>query len=529
MNDLQKSMAGLDPEEKRALLKKLLAARQQAEVVAAPMSMAQKRLWLLSKIEPDAKAYHLLNAYRLRGTLDVDALEQTLATIVRRQEALRTTFRLEGGEPQQVIQPVESTLKRLDLSRVAAHEQEARAHAAAVEEACLPYDLEKGPLFRWTLLQLGPEHHVLLLMMHHIVADNWSFGVLNQELSQLYGATVAGQEATLPTLPMQYRHYARWENEKLQGELLDQELDYWVDRLADMEVTELEPDRPRPTVQTYRGSTLSFQMPNDLRQRLDGVRGLATQHMFYMAAFLLLLAKRTARGEANCGTPIANRERSEAEPLLGFFVNILVMRAKAHPSSRWRDFLAQVRALCLEGYGHSHVPFDRLVERLGVPRDLSRNPLYQITFQYGLLPPLGLEGLDVQNVYLLDYGVVRSDLEMYLVAEGGQFRSVLVYNSDLYDAASAETLMEQYQNLLEQIAETPDARLEDLSILSPAMREQLLRVGNDRWVDFPRQSTVLDVFHQVAARRPDSLALEFGDDTLTYGALAERSSRLAHV
>jgi amino acid adenylation domain-containing protein len=522
-------MAGLSPEQRRDLLKKLLAERQPAEVVA-PVSLAQKRLWLLAEIEPAARAYNLLNAYRLRGALNVTALEGALAEIVRRHEALRTVFRLEGGVPQQVIQGTGSSLEKVDLSAVAAAEQEAVAHQTAQEKACEPYDLEGGPLFRWTLLKLGEGHHILLLMMHHIVADNWSFGVMNGELSTLYEELATGRSSSLPPLPLQYRQYARWETEQLQGETLQREMNYWVERLADVEVTELEPDRPRPPVQSYRGATLSFQMPEALKERLDGVRGpsRATHHMFYLAAFHLLLAKLTARTDVNCGSPIANRGRSEAELLIGFFVNTLVMRSKAAPGMRWPEFLGHVREMCLGAYAHPNVPFDSLVQALKVPRDLSRNPLYQTTFQYGLLPPLNLAGLEVNNVYLLDYGVVRSDLEMYLVAEGGQFRAILVYNPDLYEAATMETLADQYRTLLEHIAEAPEARLEDLSPLSPAARRQLLAEGNDRWPDFPREATVAEIFRQMAARQPRAVALEFGEASLRYGELEERSNRLAH-
>ena len=348
-----------------------------------PLSFAQQRLWFLDRLLPNKAAYNIPTVWRLRGQLDALALERSLNELVARHETLRTRFVLSGDAPVQVIEPPSAVaLPITDLSAMPQAEREARARQITDTEARQPFDLEAGPLLRAQLLRLAAEEHLLLLNVHHIVSDGWSMGVLWRELSSGYNAFVSGHAPDLPRLPIQYADYAVWQREWLQGEVLEGQLAYWKEKLADLSTLELPTDRPRPPVPSYQGAHLTFDLPAPLTQALKelGRREGATLFMTLLAAFQVLLHRYSGQEDIAVGTPIAGRGRTELEGLIGFFVNTLVLRSDLAGNPAFTELLARVRETALGAYTHQDLPFEKLVEELSPSRDISRNPLFQVMF-----------------------------------------------------------------------------------------------------------------------------------------------------
>ncbi|HVG31078.1 MAG TPA: amino acid adenylation domain-containing protein, partial [Pyrinomonadaceae bacterium] len=366
---------------------------------ALPLSFAQQRLWFIDQLEPGNTAYLLPMAVRLSGRLDAGALGRALGEVARRHESLRTSFVAEGGTPRQVVgEAVETELPLLDLRDLPEAEREARARLLADEDARRPFDLGRAPLLRASLLRLGEEEHVLLLTMHHIVSDGWSLGVLVRELSALYAAYAEGRPSPLPELPVQYADFAAWQTEWLQGEALERQLAYWRQRLSDSpSVVSLPADRPRPPVHSFRGARESMVLPQDLADDLKalGQGERATLFMVLLAAFQTLLYRYTGQRDISVGSPVANRNRGETENLIGFFVNMLVLRADLSGEPTFRELLSRVREVCLGAYAHQDVPFEKLVEELQPGRDLGRSPLFQVAFalQNAPMPSADVAGL----------------------------------------------------------------------------------------------------------------------------------------
>ncbi|MGB7921863.1 MAG: condensation domain-containing protein, partial [Pyrinomonadaceae bacterium] len=376
---------------KRALLLKLMreeaATAEKARVIprraqrdAAPLSFAQQRLWFLHQFEPDTTAYNIPLTVRLTGPLDLPAVEKTLTEIISRHEILRTTFvYASDGQLIQVVSPaLQLSLPFVDLSSLPEAEREAEAQRRAVEDLHSPFDLAQGPLLRVALLRLGEEDHVVLFTMHHIISDGWSTSILAREVATLYQAFTSDQPSPLPELAIQYADYAVWQREWLQGDVLQQQLDYWRKQLEGApSVIELPTDHPRPAVQTFRGARHRFlideRVSTELRQlsQREGV----TLFMTLLAAFQTLLARYSGQDDIVIGTPIAGRTRAEVEPLIGFFVNTLVLRSDLTGDPTFRDALRHVREVCLGAYAHQDLPFEKLVEELQPQRDLSRSPL----------------------------------------------------------------------------------------------------------------------------------------------------------
>ncbi|HEU4754210.1 MAG TPA: condensation domain-containing protein, partial [Armatimonadota bacterium] len=349
-----------------------------------PLSFAQERLWFLDRLEPGSATYNILAAWRLGGALDERALERSLGEIVRRHEALRTTFTEVDGSPVQVIAPSGAfALPVEDLSALSGADREAALRRRAGDEARRAFDLSAGPLFRAALLCLGEEEHVLLLSMHHIVSDGWSMGVFFRELSALYAAYREGRESPLPELAVQYADYAVWQREQLAGEVLDRQLAYWRERLADAPaLLELPTDHPRPGVQTFRGAHEPIELPLELLERLRalGRSEGATLYMTLLSAFQVLLGRYAGSEDVVVGSPIAGRTRGEVEELIGFFVNTLVLRTDLGGDPSFREVLGRVREATLGAYEHQELPFEKLVAELQPERSLSHSPLFQVMF-----------------------------------------------------------------------------------------------------------------------------------------------------
>jgi len=499
---------------------------------ALPLSFAQERLWFLDRLEPGSAAYNVPVALRLGGALDAAALERALGEIVRRHEALRTAFREVDGVAAQVIAPFAGfALPVEDLSGLGAEEREAEARRRATEEAARPFDLSAGPLFRAALLRLGEEEHVLLLCMHHVASDGWSIGVLLRELAALYGAYRDGGDAPLPELAVQYADHAVWQREQLRGGALERQLAYWRERLAGAPaLLELPTDRPRPAVQTYRGATVSAELPAGVAARLEalGRSEGATPYMVLLGAFQLLLSKYTGSEDVVVGSPVAGRTRPETEGLIGFFVNTLVLRTDLSGDPDFREVLRRVREVTLGAYEHQDVPFERLVEELQPERSLGHSPLFQVMFAHHDGDTLRAE-LPALRTGLVEPEITTTkfDLTLAFVADEGGFRVLAQYGTDLFDRGTVERMVGHLRRVLEQVAEEPGRRLSELDLLSAAERALVVEEWN-RTAEHPADRCIHQRFEAQAARTPGAVAVVSGGESLTYGELNGRANRLAH-
>lgn len=436
-----------------------------------PLSFAQERLWFLDQFEPGSAAYNLFAAVRLRGRLEIAILEQSLNEIVRRHESLRTTFTHRDGRPLQIIAEfLQLSVPVLDLGELPEGARAVEMKRLAEVEASRPFDLERGPLLRLTLLRLEAEEHVALFTIHHIISDGWSMNVLIREVMKLYGAFIEGELPVLPELAIQYADFAWWQREWLKDDLLKEQLDYWKRQLAGAPpVLELPSDRQRPEVRTYRGAAHKFVMPAELVNALKALSQSegVTLFILLLAAFKTLLLRYTEQPDIVVGIDVANRKRLETEHLIGFFVNMLVMRTSLGGNPTFRELLGRVREVALGAYAHQDLPFDKLVEELQPARSLSVSPLFQVVFNFQSAPEekLSLPGLDL-SLLSFETDSVKFDLSLF-VHEGpeklfGSWR----YSTELYDAERIQRLQRHFLKLLESIVAQPDVRLSALDILT---------------------------------------------------------------
>ncbi|HEX8191018.1 MAG TPA: non-ribosomal peptide synthase/polyketide synthase [Pyrinomonadaceae bacterium] len=498
----------------------------------APLSFAQQRLWFLDKLEPGNPFYNVAGSVRLTGRLDVEALERSLGEVVRRHEALRTVFTEEGGQPRQFVAPhAPLRLVRVDLSHLAEDEREAEARRLADVEARTPFDLTSGLLLRAALLRLGETEHALLLTMHHIASDDWSAGVLIREIAALYEAYGGGRPSPLPELSLQYADYAVWQREWLSGETLGKQLDYWRARLEGVPALHLPTDRPRPRVNTHRGTRRHFVVP---RATADALKALgrqegATPFMVLLAAFKVLLWRYSSQADIAVGSAIANRTRSEVEPLIGFFVNTLVLRTDLSGDPTFRELLGRVKDVTVGAYAHQDVPFERLVEELAPDRDTSLNPLFQAAFvlQNSPAPAYELAGLTFE-VMTGETGTSKFDLSLSMEDTERGLKGMLEYSTDLFDHDTVARLVGHFRVLLDGVASNPSARLSALPLLADAERERLLFGWNDTRAAYPADRRVHQLVAARAAERPEALAVGDGASSLSYVELNARANRLAN-
>ena len=547
MSSISERLEDLSPSKRRLFLQRLKeetarrvdldsqvpSLRPVSREEGLPLSFAQERLWFLEQLEPGNTAYNIAAAYRLRGPLDVAALERSLNEIVRCHEVLRTTFATMDGRPVQVIAPEMSlTLPVEDLQELPEAEREAEAQRLLTEEAQRPFDLEKGPLLRAALLRLDEEEHVLLLTMHHIVSDGWSMGVFNRELAVLYEAFSVGKPSPLPELPIQYADFAVWQREWLQGEVLEEQLAYWREHLGgDLSVLELPTDRPRPAAQSFRGATQSFVLSGDLTESLKALsrREGVTLFMTLLAAFKTLLYRYTGQEDVVVGSPIAGRNRSEIEGLIGFFVNTLVLRTDLSGNPTFRELLERVREVALGAHARQDLPFEKLVEALQPERDLSRNPLFQVMFAFQNAPmeALMLPGLTVTPLEV-ESETAQFNLTLSMEETGQGLKGVVEYNTDLFDGVTIERMLGHFETLLEGVVVNPEQRLWELPLLTEAERYQLLVEWNDTEVEYPQDKCIHQLFEEQVERTPGAVAVVFEGEQLTYAELNRRANQLAH-
>ena len=498
-----------------------------------PLSFAQERLWFLDQLDPDSGAYNIAAAVRVHGPLVRSALEQTVSDTVRRHEILRTTFSVTPSGPVQAIgEAAPISFSSIDLSATARETHRHLCERLAAEEAQRPFDLENGPLLRGVLIRVAETEHLVLLTMHHVVSDLWSMGILLDELSKTYEAYDHGQPSPLGELPVQYADYASWQRERLGVAVLDRQLSYWKKRLHGAPPSlEIPTDRPRPPVQTFRGARHRFALPDGVTHALKAInlQEETTLFMSLLAAFQILLHRWTGRTDILVGTPIAGREQAEIQDLIGFFVNTLVLRGDVDPSSSYRDLLARTRDAALEAYAHQDLPFERLVDELGLERDLSRTPLFQVMFVFGNAPVRRWDFADV-TLEPLDAAspVAKFDLMLDMTEAEDSLIGSFEYNTDLFDVSTIERMAAQFVTLLAGITTEPERQIEGLSLLPEHERRLVLDEWNETQAEDVDDSPVHRLFEAQVERSPDAVALTFDDEQLSYGSLNARANQLAH-
>ncbi|HKH48538.1 MAG TPA: amino acid adenylation domain-containing protein, partial [Thermoanaerobaculia bacterium] len=510
----------------------LAALPPEARREGLPLSFSQQRLWLLDQIEPGSAAYNVPSAVRLSGDLDSGLLAAVFAALVRRHEVLRTTFAAGPDGPVQVIAPASALdLPLVDLADLPAAEREVRARDLARAEARRPFDLQRGPLLRLTLLRLEEREHLLLMTFHHVVSDGWSWGVLLRDVAALYAAFSQGRPSPLPDLPVQYADFAVWQRGWLQGETLERQLAWWTRQLAGApRVLELPADRPRPVLPSRRGGVRRTVLSAALSAAVSGLcrRQGVTPFMALLAAWSLLLGRHAGQEEVLVGSPVAGRNRREIEGLIGLFINTLVLRTDLTGGPGFTGLLGRVREMAIDAFSHQDLPFERLVEDLAADRDLRRAPVFQVLFilQNAPLGALELPGLTLRLVPV-DWDAAKFDLTLNLEETAGRFSGWLEYDADLFDAATAERLLARYERLLAAAVEAPEASIRELALLPEAERHQVLHEHNDKAEPYPADLCVHELFEAQAARTPDAVAISGAGRILRYGELAELSGRLA--
>ncbi|HEY0605354.1 MAG TPA: amino acid adenylation domain-containing protein, partial [Herpetosiphonaceae bacterium] len=502
-----------------------------------PLSFAQQRLWFLDQLDPDKPFYNIPVALRLSGVLNVAALERSLAAIVERHESVRTSFPLVDGQPIQQIAPhVAVTLPIIDLRSLSADARETQARQLMWTEAQQPFDLSSGPLLRTLLVQLGETEWILLLTIHHIIADGWSMGVLVRDLIAWYSAclrpdTLDGADAPLPDLPIQYADFAVQQRAWLSGAVLDAQLTYWTQRLGgELPLLALPTDRPRPATQSFQGATYDFLLPQSLHQALTTLsqREGVTLFMTLLAAWQTLLARYTAQEDILVGSPIANRTRPEIEGLIGFFVNTLVLRTDLSGQPTFRALLQRVREVTLGAYMHQDLPFEFLVEELHPDRDLSRQPIVQVLFalQNAPMPPLSVDDLTCTPLDL-DSDTAKFDLTLSMWEQEDGLSGTLEYATDLFDADRIERMASHFGTLLAACVAQPDQPITTLPLLTAAERQQ--RAAWNRTALPLPAGCIHDLFAAQATATPEATAVISGPTSLTYRALYARANQLAHA
>ncbi len=525
---------------KKALLEKWKGGKLQADVIPKrqdcqniPLSFSQQRLWFIDQLYHGSSFYNIPIAFHVQGNLDIAALEQSLNEILKRHEVWRTNFKLINGESIQEIFP-QSTwdLSIINREDLCSKDWEEEVKQIAADEAKKPFNLAKGLLVRATLLRLSEEEHVLLVTMHHIITDGWSCNVFLHELSSLYAAFSKNIPSPLPELPIQYADFAIWQRDRIQGEFLATQLNYWKQQLqGELPILQLPTDRPRPYLATFTGAKQYFGFSASLTNALKQLsqREDATLFMSLLAAFNVLLYRYTNQEDILIGSPIANRNRAELEGMLGLFVNTLVLRNNLSGNPSFHELLHRVREVTLDAYAHQDLPFEMLVEELHPERDLSRNPLYEIMFVLQNTPT-NVQEVSSLTLRTLDFDSGTAQLDIFLSMSESQegLAGCLEYNTDIFDSATITQFINNFQTLLENIVANPEQRLSELSVLAAYEQKQLLFQFNQTCANYPQDVCLHQLFEQQVELTPLSLALISESKKLTYRQLNNKVNQLAH-
>lgn len=495
-----------------------------------PLSFAQEHLWFLAEYDRGGVTNDIPQAYRLAGPINAEMLRRALGEIISRHESLRTTFRSHNGQVEQVITPPSDfSLPVLDLSGLPQTQRETEVQRIMAEKLRSPFDLAVGPLIWAVLIRLGAEEHILLVNMHHTISDGWSLGIFNRELSSFYAAFVSGQNPSVPPLAIQYSDYTAWQRERLQGKELEKRLNYWCKQLAGAPTLELPTDRSRPAQLMDAGAFFEMTFPRESGRRLnDFNREMGvTPFMSLLAVFQVLLSRYSGLEDIVVGTPVANRQRAEEENLIGFFVNMLVMRGDLSGNPCFRELVNRGRETALEAYQHQDLPFKELVKVMNPVRELNRHPLFQVVFALQNAPehPLDLAGVTSSN-FLWENVSTSFDVQLHLWQRGGSWSGYWVYKTGLFEAKTIERMAGHFLTLLENLLNEPERPVSLVSMLPPEERQQLLVEWNSTDTDFPVKC-VHELFEEQVERNPNAAAVVFGENVLTYRQLDIRANELA--
>jgi amino acid adenylation domain-containing protein len=536
-------LAALSPEKRALLQRKLVekrlaagnrAIQPRAVTGPCPLSFAQELMWLLDQLTPGVSSYNVPRVFRIRGALNIPALHRALNEIVSRHEILRTKYAIVEGKPIQVINETSSIdLEVIDLRAFPDDQREAEAQRMATELSDRGFDLSQDLLLRTSLLRLGEQEHILIMVSHHVASDGWSKGLIFRELESLYEAFRAGKPSPLPKVALQYGDFAVWQRSYLQGEVLDKLLGYWKRQLDGAPaLLELPTDHPRPSIQSGRGKRLPAKFPKALANALKelGRKEGATLFMVGLAAFKVLLHRYTGQKDIVVGTPISGRTRTEVEGIVGYFSNSLALRSNLAGDPTFRELLQRVRKTTLDAYSHQDMPFEKLVVELKPERTLSYSPIYQTMFSVvtAQMEELKLPGLDVSTLFI-DRGTAKFDLTLGMRETPDELLAGIEYSSDLFEPATMTRMLGHWRTLLEGIAANPDRRLSQLPILTDAERHQLLVEWSGPRVDYPDQACLEHFFEAQVERTPEAVAVVFGEERLTYRVLNERANQAAHL
>ncbi|HVH12739.1 MAG TPA: condensation domain-containing protein, partial [Longimicrobium sp.] len=543
--DMLKRLADLPPEKRRLLEMKLRTTRGAAAAAAElkpvprvegtnefPLSFTQQRLWLLDRMDPGNAGYNLPLMGRLRGDLDTAVMEAAFNALRARHEALRTVFVERGGQAFQVVHPFSPVpLPVVDLTHLPPDEQAAAVRRISDGEVNTGFDLSTGPLFRAQLLRVAPNEHVITGCIHHIVSDGWSMGIFIRELNALYAAFREGKPDPLPPLALQYPDYAVWQREHLGEAGLRRQLDHWREALAGAPPSlEIPADHPRPPVESHRGDRMWWGMPASVGTPLKelALREETTLFAVLLAAYRAVLGRLAGQDDVVLGTPTAGRTRRELEPLIGFFVNTLPLRTSLAGDPPFRELVRRERETVLDALAHQEVPFERIVEELKLPRDLSRNPLFQATLslQNTQQVPLSLDSLTIEDDEELRYDAAKFDLGLDVMEEDGVLGLALEWAVDVYSRETAERVARMVRMALERAAVDPDQPLS--ALLAPDAEE---RARLETWARGPEVPAAPELLHAAFGRRaaatPNAVCVVAGDRVLTYGEVDARATALA--
>jgi len=547
MSDLLKRLENLSPEKRELVLQKLKQQqsktdnnqqKQKSSLIPVsreediPLSFAQTRLWFLAQFDQENSPYHVPIFWEIKGSINLKALEQAISEIINRHEILRTTFSVVNESPVQVINPpYQLTIPVINLEGETENIKLEKARQLASEELQTPFELSTSPLLRVKLLEINPQFHILLLVIHHIIFDGWSVAIFHQELSTLYRSFRLNQPASLPKLALQYADFAHWQRQWLQGEILETQLDYWRQQLKNAPpLLEFPVDKPRPSVQTYEGSSQSIHLSLTLTQQLKELSQTSgtTLFMTLLTAFTVLLYRYSGQEDIVIGTAIANRNRQELEPLMGFFVNTLALRTNLQSHLTFLELLQQVKDKTLASYDHQDLPFEKLIDELQIERSPSNHPLFQVffTLQNESQETLELSELTISNfdwenkTTLFDLGLICRETPQGLIAE-------LEYRTDLFEAKTIQGIAKHLEVLLQGIVDHPQQSINTLPLLTESNQKQL-EIWNQTDSNYCQDKTLVDLFEKQVNQTPNNIALVFEQTSLTYQELNQKANQLAH-
>ncbi len=542
-DDLNKRKAGLS-EAKRALLLKRLQGKRANEptggITRQPqdgpltLSYTQQRVWFLQQLFPNNRAYNMSEAWRLLGTLDTAAMQHALQEVVRRHASLRTHFVAPDNLPmQQVATEVSLSLNMTDISHLSPAEREETLLQMVLAEGNHAFDLSRAPLLRASLIRLDSDDHVLQLVLHHIITDEWSNDIIWRELAASYTAALAeSTDEVFPQDTIQYSDYARWQRNQVESGALDQQMRYWQDQLSGaLQLLQLPADRPRAAQQSLRGGIVRHTLPAELLQGLKTISQEAgtTLYPTLLAAFQTLLYRYSGQEDVLVGTPIANRQRAETADVIGMFINTAVMRANVSADMTFRQLLDQVQQTVIDALANQDLPFDLLVQALHPERDLSYNPLFQTMFVFRSdNVERTLTGLNFEPIKV-DRGVSKFDLTLFAGEEDGRLMSALEFSADLFDRATAARMLDHWQVLLESIVADPETPVGLLPLLSGNERELVLNTWNNTDAPLPETRCLHELISAQAVHTPEAAAVISGEERLAYRELEDRANQLAHT